>query len=427
MKLISIALLLVLGTAASPGATTWVVDQGGGGNFVTIQEAIEAAITGDEIIVHPGTYFEQVDFMGKDLWIHSSAGPSATTIDAADLGSCVAFVTGETLDASLEGFTLTHGAGTYYEGFTRGGAVFCKGARCTLRECLFTDNEAYNAGGLQVMEDAGADVFDCTFLGNVCHRYGGAIAASDGFLNLDGCLIENNFCDYAVGGVSYAQNCSGEIRNCEFRGNQSPWVGALNLGQPTSNVSVSNCLFADNRSAGGAEGGGIRVYGGKLAVAECIFTGNTCGGYGGALAGYDGATVEVSACTFHRNGAAEGGNIWFGDFGGSYSLANTIIANAESGSGVFAYYAEVTCCDAWGNAGGNYAGMPDPTGANGNISINPLFCDAAGGDFTIRSDSQCAPEYNPLCGLIGALDVGCTPPTPTEPVTWGRVKSHFMR
>ncbi len=428
VKSVSIALWLALVTSTGAEATTWVVDQGGAGNFVTIQEAIGAAASGDEIVVHPGTYFERIDFLGRDLWIHTSEGPGVTAIDAANLGSCAVFVSGETLGASLEGFTLTHGAGTLYAGFTRGGAVFCKGAQCTLRDCLITDNEALNAGGVQVMEDAGAELFGCTLSNNVCHRYGGAIAASNGFLNLDGCLIENNFCDEAVGGVSYAQQCQGEIRNCVFRHNQSPWVGALNLGQPTSDVTVSTCLFVDNHSAGGAEGGGIRVYGGRLYVEGCVFADNTCGGYGGALAGYDGATVEIDASTFYHNGAAlAGGNIWFGDSQGHYSVSNTIIAGALQNHGLEAPGAFLTCCDAWDNAGGNYAGMPDPTGSGGNISADPLFCDAGTGDLTIRSDSPCAAEQNPPCGLIGALDVGCTPPTPAESVTWGQVKSKFMR
>ena len=45
----------------------------------------------------------------------------------------------------------------------------------------------------------------------------------------------------------------------------------------------------------------------------------------------------------------------------------------------------VTYCDIYGNTGGNYVNWPDQTGKSGNISEDPLFADAAGGDFHQKS------------------------------------------
>jgi hypothetical protein len=42
-----------------------------------------------------------------------------------------------------------------------------------------------------------------------------------------------------------------------------------------------------------------------------------------------------------------------------------------------------------------------------SIDADPLFCDPAHGDFAIAVTSPCAPEQQPMCGLIGALPVGC--------------------
>ncbi len=43
-----------------------------------------------------------------------------------------------------------------------------------------------------------------------------------------------------------------------------------------------------------------------------------------------------------------------------------------------------------------------------NFYLDPLFCDASGGDFTLAADSPCAPANSPFgCNLIGALPVGC--------------------
>jgi len=57
--------------------------------------------------------------------------------------------------------------------------------------------------------------------------------------------------------------------------------------------------------------------------------------------------------------------------------------------------------------------MPTTTDSGGNISEDPLFCDAESGDYRVRSDSPCAPGGHPdgdTCAFIGALPVGCSAP-----------------
>ena len=68
----------------------------------------------------------------------------------------------------------------------------------------------------------------------------------------------------------------------------------------------------------------------------------------------------------------------------------------------------ISCSDVFGNEGGDWVGdLVDDLGVNGNICADPLFCDAADGDLSIRDDSPCAPGQDPGCGIIGALPVGC--------------------
>jgi len=70
----------------------------------------------------------------------------------------------------------------------------------------------------------------------------------------------------------------------------------------------------------------------------------------------------------------------------------------------------VSCCNVFNNEGANYVGIPDQTGINGNISIDPIFCDAAQRDYSLHELSPCAPDNHPYgagCGLIGARGVGC--------------------
>jgi len=65
-------------------------------DYLKIQDAINAASTGDMILVDHGTYVENIDFLGKDITVKSEDGPEVTIIDANMQDSAVAFMYGET-------------------------------------------------------------------------------------------------------------------------------------------------------------------------------------------------------------------------------------------------------------------------------------------------------------------------------------------
>src|SRR5688500_10727587 len=75
----------------------------------TIQSAISMATNGDEIRVAPGTYIENLNFLGKAIRVTSEQGPQVTTIDGNQSGSVVVFTSGEGPLAVLSGFTVRNG------------------------------------------------------------------------------------------------------------------------------------------------------------------------------------------------------------------------------------------------------------------------------------------------------------------------------
>jgi hypothetical protein len=419
-----------------PQADTWVVDLGGGGDFTNIQDAIDHASSGDEIVVNAGIYTENVDYLGKDLWIHSAAGPGSTTIDggggAPGRASCVTFATGETLAAVLEGFTITGGDGTRYTGTLEegvdnplvGGGVYCATASPTITGCRFVDIETDYAAAIY-LNDSHPEISDCEFVDNVVGSYGGAIAGPDSKPTIAHCLFESNFAGSGDGTIHLLLPAI--VEWCEFRGNQARAGAAVNCPHFGADLQIRDCIFEGN-SAHGNHGGAIRVHEAGPTIERCLFIGNWAAEDGGGLLAIDGAFPTIQECTFHGNGAVrDGGNIalWYGAYA---SISNTIISGALANGGLFcsgSAGAGLVCNDSWDNNGGNYIGIGDPTGHDGNISADPLFCDPPIEDFTIRSDSPCAPDYNPECGLIGAYGVGCDPPTPAESVTWGSLKTLF--
>ena len=69
----------------------------------TIQDAINSAVDGDEIVVAPGIYPEVIDLLRKAITVRSSEGPQVTIIDGTGLNdSVVTSKNGEEADTVRE-------------------------------------------------------------------------------------------------------------------------------------------------------------------------------------------------------------------------------------------------------------------------------------------------------------------------------------
>lgn len=115
----------------------------------TIQGAIDVASDGNIVLVAPGTYNENIDFIGKAIEVMSAMGPSVTTINGGGNTSVVQFHSGESASSVLSGFTVTNGAalGAEVNQPSGGGGIDIEDCAPTILNNVVTGNTACNGGG----------------------------------------------------------------------------------------------------------------------------------------------------------------------------------------------------------------------------------------------------------------------------------------
>ena len=242
------------------------------------------------------------------------------------------------------------------------------------------------------------------------------------FWGLDGICIMNGY-SAGAGAVIVSDGAWPGLRNCIFRSNRSEYDGgAIDIDE--SGLEIENCLFIDNSAE---EGGAISFdYYSAFHVSDCTFIGNSALRGGAIRFRRTNWISEMSGCTFYDNSADTGSNFYFMD-DAHLEASNCILAFAEGGETVVCESdcsALFTCCDLFGNTGGDWTGcIEDQLGVDGNISADPLFCDLAILDLTIDAESPCAPltPPNENCELIGAWSVGCGATAATDK-TWSEFK-----
>ena len=153
---ISILALLTMALLGMVHAATLSVALDGSQAYTSIQTAIEATNNGDTVLVYPGRYFENIDYIGKSIAVCSLEATtndttfiSSTIIDGNQNGSCVAFRNAEQ-NATLRGFTITNGIGyPIMDGLRRGGGILMYVVgQINVSNCIITNNKAAIGGGI---------------------------------------------------------------------------------------------------------------------------------------------------------------------------------------------------------------------------------------------------------------------------------------
>jgi len=312
--------LLVLSLPAS-ATVIYVPD-----DYKSIQAAIGAAVNGDSVIVRPGTYYENIDFNGKDITVKSEKGPHVTVIDAGQAGSAVVFISGESSAASIEGFTLTNGSGTeHWGGRYCGGGVFCK----------------YDSSPV-----------------------------------ISGNIVVHNRTDYDGAGIWCGKGSSPTIANniiafneCYDNGYASNGGGVCCTGVDCSALIVNNYIH-HNACFNAGGGGGINCYlTANVRIINNTICHNFSDGHGGGIDLLSSATVEVVNTILYGNNAPNGSEISLRESSSALDVSYSSVRGGKAG-----VFIENTCTLDWG------AGM---------IDACPLFVEGAVGDYHLTFHSPC--------------------------------------
>jgi hypothetical protein len=370
---------------ATPPYTNWTTAA------TNIQDAVDAAVAGGEIVVRNGTYATggwngsrvEVD---KALNLRSVNGPQFTTIAGAGVFRCVYLNS----NASLSGFTLTNGSAVYGGGAYGG----------TLTNCTLANNSAryYNYGGPGYEAAGGGAAYctlnNCTLSGNSASvinyddystplAYGGGAA----YCTLNNCALSSNSVvaprPYSIasgGGTAYctlnactvsggsaqarlgaSAQCAGAyfstLDHCTLSGNWGDGASGCALG-----CALNNCALINNRDVGAK----------SCTLSNCSLVGNY---YGGA----DSCTLKNCALT---------DNLGYGAY--SCGLTNcTLTGNFNAVSNC-----TLANCIDYFNSGFNHDSSstlsyccttPMPTHGVGNISSDPQLASA----FRLSALSPC--------------------------------------
>ncbi len=350
-RLISARTLVVLivgtGWATAASADTITVCWDGSGDYLTIQEGIDAALGGDEVVVCDGFYYgadnRNLDFAGKAITVRSENGPQSCIISCDQAARGFHFHSGETGSSVVGGFTIR--------------AAIPVGIRCelnsspTIMGCIIT--ETVNDAGIQCTSNSSPFITNCTITGNSSGSGIDCGASCDPMIL--NCLISDNHVGSSGHGGGIRCDASPMIVNCVIRQN-SAGTGAgiyTYLGAPV----IVNCTIVENIAS--SKSGGIHCYLSNPLIVNCTLSGNRAHDSAGGI--YCNGDATIANCVLWHN----------------YAFMHPELEE-HSGSNLL-----VTYCDIEG-------GWP----GEGNIDADPLFADPASHDFRLSPGSPCIDAGN---------------------------------
>lgn len=380
----------------------------------SIQGAIGVAVNGDTVLVAPGTYIENIDFLGKTITVQSQNGPNVTIIDGQKLAPVVSFINGETSDSKIIGFTLQNG----HDGGnpSLGGGVAIIMSSPSVIGNIIKNNTACRGGGIQIFVGGTPTPFRPIIEENTISHNGVRCSGGGG-----------------SAGIDMFGNVAAEIRNNIISHNISNFVSSggifVNMSLPTFALETGITVIENNIISynvndtgflvnGHAEGGGIAVINrADVMIIQNLIFGNIVNAVspdGSVASQARGGGISWSAARIAP------GSLINGPIVINNTIANNIlIGNPKRGSGVFAGgFDELSVVennvivgeqgvsafdcgdfndfapvhknnDVFTPGGQAYSGFCfSQVQEGGNISVNPNFFDSSNDDFHLMPWSR---------------------------------------
>ena len=413
---VPVVLLTLAGAPACLEAGTFYVHQGGLGDFVTIQEGIYAATSGDTVLVAAGTYAEHVHMgpASDGICLLSESGPDATVIDGEDIaGQPVLLLEDVGPQTIICGFSIVRGRCNYW-----GAGVRCENASPEITGNIVRDNLGSYPG------------------------FGGGIGVHSGSPNIVGNHFEAN--QSADGGAINIWDGAALIEGNTFVGNKGWGFGGTNAGGGVQ-VSGGSPTISRNRFEGNnaAIGGAIEIQGGAdIVISENVFNANYATGLGGAIEAWHGRRVEITRNVFCFNythmgdGHGAAMHIRSGDGADAFSITDNVLHDNFDASGTVTvgddaqplissnFFSNATTyeIDSWRHdspdtidAVGNWWGTSDPS----EVAAKVWDCIDDAGFPCIMVEPWCE---DPTCtGLV----TGVSDEASLQPITWSGLKGLY--
>ncbi len=355
-----------------------IVDTGGLGTHTSIQEAIDSASDGDDIIVNPGVYLERIDFLGKQITVQSTnpfspAVVAQTVIDGQKLGHVVTFASAETAESILEGLTIQNGLDA------DGGGIYCiNGSDPTIRFNRIANNACDLHGGGIYCNASSPTILANEIVDNICEGRGGGIYAvfSDAIIEANS-IINNNAGCSTGGGVYLGMGSDGTaVSNNSIVQNRAINGGGLELEDSSGTVARNHIL--GNVSA--QRGGGISCINASPVIRANIIAGNMA---------IFGAAVDCN-----NSAAAFLGNTFVGNLVEQAAVVLAInFSNLEMTGNIIAFHSAGTALQA-------------VSGATISADNNCLFSNLAGNSSGSVTMGPANIFQDPLLALAGAWEAG---------------------